>query len=383
MDTRTRTSSEFEANRQAVEHVLRQQQLRALLKEFFTVQHSFHQRINQFVTAFYTIFADLTDKQQELLQILIRPYKVLMENPFATSSSGKLEQDITHIVSVINARNMAFVRMMPAISGTLVRLEEFQGLLGSIEADPKRKEDLLSALNLKSWMEVESRTLLPNQRLMQYRLLLETIKKEIDKSGCDNGDQLMQKINDALTFILPELRYINENRDVLRLMFDIEKIVSDLAGNPVLQHNIVPGERMTFEQKADAVKSYVANIAPLIMKHEGSVEDHLTGLSLLLREIKTNIEHSKEQEQQMREQQAAELRERAYVVQGYYQLSSAVSWTLFGDNSEALAVKDPRNQLLKLMENLELEIRKYQSVREGYEFLVNKHGGSEPPALRI
>ncbi|HTM64158.1 MAG TPA: hypothetical protein VL360_06610, partial [Gammaproteobacteria bacterium] len=78
--------ADFEKNQAMVEQILIddefQKKMRNVIREFFAVQRTFHEKIDKFVRAFDIILPSLNQEQQEKLEILLKPYCMLIANPF-------------------------------------------------------------------------------------------------------------------------------------------------------------------------------------------------------------------------------------------------------------------------------------------------------------
>ncbi len=389
-------SEQFQQRREAVRQQLEEQKRREeqkrqelriqnVINEFLTLQTSCHNKIDSFVRAFDEISPNLPIQQQDLLQVLLKPYGTLIANPFNEKPSGNILEDITHIVTVINARNAHFIRILPAISRAAMKMQEFTDLLASVKADPKLKEAMLKGIQSSSWMDVETRIMLPNQRLMQYRLLLTRIEEEVNKSDCTDKPAMLAGLNQALAYILPELKHIDKHREVLGILNDVEKVLDKLAAMEVLADHILPGDQhtgLTCATKIHTAKLCIDSITPKIIKKEGAQQDHLSMLIDLLQGINENAAATLWAEQKAREEAQERERSQAYYLQGYNLLSTAISATLFGRSEEKTEL-DPREQLPHLMNALQIIVHKLEAARNAYDYLVSRSGGTEPPNLKL
>jgi len=375
----------LEAQKRQEEQKRQEQKIKDVIIEFFSLQASCHTKINKFVCAFDVISPGLPNEQQELLEVLLKPYGAMIANPFNAHPTGNMLEDITHIVSVINARNAHFIRILPAISRAAMKMQEFTELLASVKAEPKLKAAMLEGIQSSSWMDVESRIMLPNQRLMQYRLLLTRIEEEVNKSDCTDKPAMLAGLNQALAFILPELKHIDKHREVLGMLNDVEKTLDELSKMDALSEHILPSDQHTglkCATKIHTAKLCIDTITPKIIKKDGAQQDHLNMLIHLLEGIIENTSATLWAEQKAREEAQERERSQAYYVQGYNILSTAISSTLFGRSEEKTEL-DPRERLPHLRNALQLIVNKLESARDAYDYLMSRAGGSEPPSLKF
>jgi hypothetical protein len=339
------------------------QQLRNQVKEFFEVQHTFHLKMNNLVQACSEIYGQLTDEQQQLLEKLLAPYLILIANPFEEKPSGNLEMDLMHIFGVINARNSHFAKILPAMFLSMINLEAFSLLLVEMRKNKEIAAIILRGINSEQWMHVQGHVDLPYQNLMRYDLLLKTIRETLEKSGCEEVEPVLLKIMDAIRFIMPELKYINEHRSTLMLLNEIDMLVVELAKINVLRDPQPPADALTFDKKVEAVRLYIASARTNIAKAKEAVIDVLQGLQHLLEMLQEDTEITLTAEQQ------------SYYSQGYY-LLVGLSATLFGENSIfAKPAKDPREKLRDVIAELKKKIIEEIMKGEAVQYIRQREAG--------
>ncbi len=383
----TKPSEEFQQNQEMVEKLLIDQKfqlkMRNIIREFFAVQRSFHDGIDKFVRAFDSVFPSLSPQQQESLQILLQPYCMLIANPFNDYPSGDIEEDLKHIVSVINKRNAHFVKILPAISMAVLKVDEFSKFLSEIKTDPKLKVAVLQGIQSASWMDVESRVMLPNQRCMQYRLLLTTIEatimksmeEELAKFGKTNKETYLSLLSPAIIYILPKLQYLNNNdQSKIGLLDDIDLLFNDmLKMSNMKQHP-------DFIDKVKKVKRMLDTIIQKINFNYGSQLDHLRELWDALVDIKVISETTLQEEEKQRNEQAEFEGKQSYIKQGFYLAAKAYTVTFYGGVYYPPG-QDPREKFLVLMAKLQVEIRDLEFAflaLGAFDVLSDKMGGRSP-----
>lgn len=382
-----KTNEEFQQNKEMVEKLLLDQKfqvnLRNVIREFFALQRTFHQGNNNFVHAFDNIFSSLSAQQQDDLQILLQPYCMLSANPFNDYPTGDNEEDLKHIVSVINKRNTHFVKILPAISMAVLRMDEFSKLLSEIKTDPRLKEAILQGLKSASWMDVESRVVQPNQRFMQYRLLLMTIESTIMKAmeedlakfGKTNKETYLSLLSPAIIYILPKLNYLNNNnQSKVILLDDMDLLLNDMLKMENIRQNA------DFIDKLQKVKRLLDFIIQKINFNYGDQLDHLRELWDALLDIKTISETTLQEEANKRNEQAEFESKQSYLRQGFYLAARAYTVTFYGGVYYPPG-QDPREKFLELMNKLRLEIRDLEFALLGADalkILSDKMGGLSP-----
>lgn len=383
----TKPSDEFQQNQAMVDKLLLEQQfqvkMRNIIREFFAVQRTFHDAIDKFVRAFDGVFESLSLQQQESLQILLQPYCMLVANPFNDYPSGDIEEDLKHIVSVINKRNAHFVKILPAISLAVMKVDEFSKFLSEIKTDPKLKVAMLQGIQSASWMDVESRVMLPNQRVMQYRLLLTTIETTIMKAmeedmakfGKTNKETYLSLLSPAIVYILPKLQYVNNNdHSKVSLLDDIDLLFNDMLKMENMK------QHADFMDKVKKTKRLLDTIIQKINFNYGSQLDHLRELWEALQDIKVISETTLQEEEKRRAEQYDYEGKQSYLKQGFYLAARAYSVTFYGGVYYPPG-QDPREKFLDLMGKLQVEIRNLEYALlafSAFDLLSEKVGGRSP-----
>jgi hypothetical protein len=382
--------ADFEKNQAMVEQILIddefQKKMRNVIREFFAVQRTFHEKIDKFVRAFDIILPSLNQEQQEKLEILLKPYCMLIANPFNDLPIGNLEEDLQHIVSVINKRNQHFVRIFPAISMAVKRIDEFSAFISEIQTDKELKQKMLDGINFTTWQDVEGRIMLPTQRVIHCRnliltieaVIMKTMDEEVQKLGKTSKGTYLEILGPSIAYLLPTLNYVNNNNlSKITLLEDMDARLNDLLKMEVMLNAL--GQE--FVQQIRQAKYLVDLTIQNINFNVGNVLEHLQNLLEKLQGIKVSAQAMLDQERKKRQEQDDYERQQAYYKQGFYLFSKAVSWTIYGAASYPPG-EDPREKFTALIDELDKQIRELKIAYDAVNFF-EEHGLLSPVVKRI
>ena len=365
---KTESGIAFNKNRARIGYFFETQHLRNLLKEFFAVQHSFHSKMHHMMMAFHDQSGNLSEEQQQLLEKLLYPYGILIANPFEENPTGDIEKDVTHILGIINARNEHFSKILAAMFLATANMPNFNLFLQQLMLNTAVKSDLLEGIHSKSWQDMEGHVALPCQNLMRYRLLLDQIRKELVSAGCESVEPVLMNIMNAITYIMPELKYINEHRDTLQYLNDIDALLVSLIKIEALQGCVTENDNahgFPFPEKVDCVRKFIDRSILEIANGKGDVIEMLKALQVALETLQEGTGDSLASERS------------TYYSQGYH-LLIGISATMFGENTVfAKPDLDPREKLPIEIAKLQLKIRELESARDAYQYLQERDPGFE------
>jgi len=293
---------------------------------------------------------------QEKLEKILKPFCILIANPFADSATGNLQSDIAHIFGVMNARNDHFQKALPALMLAAANMHQFNELLTRMHAKPELTKTMCQGMAVHSWQLVESAAALPVQHIARYNLLLNAIEKEVTKAGLPASSEIVKNIMNVIAFIIPELKYIDSNSSNLININKIDAILSRIARMPNCESFVTADEKavgLTFLNKLSAVKMQLSSAMIGIARGEGDTLTALEGVLEMLQILEAGT------------QAAIEDEKKSYII---WAKQGALSWseTLFGDyNPLAKLEFDPR-------EELTLEIKRLKGVCDGLDFIRGK-----------
>jgi hypothetical protein len=349
-----RTDVDFEVKRENIKNFFETEKLRKQINEFFAVQHSFHSKMHNLMQACRNVSGHLPEDQQALLQSLLNPYGVLIANPFEEKATGDLELDITHIFGVINERNHHFNRTLPALMLSAANLYDFNKLLVKIKSDKDLAAIMLAGIQSKNWSDVESHVSLPFQNLMRYDLLLSTIKKTLEEAGYENTEPALAKIMDIIAYIIPELKFINEHRETLVQLNEIDLLVVTLTKMDALSGYITKEDeqrKLRFTDKASAVRCYISEARTNIARGDVDVLQVMEGLKLILELLNEGMDTLLHRERY------------SYSAYVYGGMKSLVSYPASFFKDELKAVRDPREQLHDVIKKLQCQCEQAEVIR--------------------
>lgn len=366
MDSRqieAETGTSYQENRKRVGLFFETKDLRNLLKEFFSVQKTFHTKMHNMVMAFRDESGRLSDEQQKMLEKLLYPYGILIANPFEETPTGDIEKDVMHILSVINERNAHFAKILPAMLLATVNMQDFNAFLEAIKTDAALKTALLDGIKSKSWLDLQGHVDMPRQNLMRYDLLLNAIRKELEKAGCHPTEPVLANIMDAISFIMPELKYINKHRKTLQYLGEIDALLDALAKIETLQGCVTEEDKRShfiFPEKVRHIRTYIDESMLEIAKGKADIIEILKALLKTLELLQEGLPATLAKDRE------------SYYVQGYRALIG-ISATLFGENYLFASPElDPREKLPLQIRDLELKIRALEAARNAYEYLEQR-----------
>lgn len=330
--------------------------LRGLVKEFFETQKRFHDNMHKLVMTCLDVSIQLSDDEQEKLEKILKPFCILIANPFAETATGNLQTDIAHILGVVNARNDHFQKALPALMMAAANMHQFNELLASIHAKPDLTKAMCQGMAVSSWQLVESAAALPIQHIARYNLLLNAIEKEVTKAGLPETSEIVKNIMNVIAFIIPELKYIDSNSSNLININKIDAILSRIARMPNSENFVTSEEKavgLTFANKLSAVKLQLSSAMVAIARGDGDALTSLEGVMQMLQMLESGT------------RAAIELEKKSYYL---WAKQGAQSWseTLFGDYNPLYKLEsDPR-------EELSLEIKRLKGVCDGLDFMRDK-----------
>lgn len=330
--------------------------LRGLVNEFFETQKKFHQNMNKLMLACRDVSVKLDEDDQEKLEKILKPFGILIANPFAECPTGNLSTDIAHIFGVLNARNDHFQKALPALMLAAANLYQFNEILARIHAKPELTILMCHGLEVNNWQLVESAASLPVQHLARYNLLLNAIEKEVYKAGLPATSEIVRNIMNAIAFIIPELKYIDSNSNNLININKIDSILSRIAKMPNCNTFVTDAERsvnLTFANKLSAVKMQLSSALITIARGECDTLMTLEGVLDVLQIFEAGTNAALERER------------KSYFI---WVKQGTMNWseTLFGDyNPLPKSESDPR-------EELSLEIKRLKAVCDGFDFMRAK-----------
>lgn len=366
MDSRqneAEVGSTYQENRKRVGLFFETKDLRNVLKEFFTVQNTFHTKMHNMVMAFRDESDRLTDEQQKMLEKLLYPYGILIANPFEETPTGDIEKDVMHILSVINARNTHFAKILPAMLLATVNMQDFNAFLEVIKTNAVLKTALLAGIKSKSWLDLQGHVDMPRQNLMRYDLLLNAIRKELEKAECPSTEPVLMNIMDAISFIMPELKYINKHRKTLQYLGEFDALLDSLAKLETLQGCVTEEDKRShflFPEKVRHIRTYIDESMLDIAKGKGDIIEILKALHKTLELLQEGLAETLAKERE------------SYYVQGYRALVG-ISATMFGENYLfAKQELDPREKLPLQLKDLDMKIRTLEAARNAYQYLEQR-----------
>lgn len=289
----------YSKNREAIKHFFETEQLRHLVAEFLYVQKSFHGKMDKLVQGFKGVYSDLKQPQQEQLEALLKPYGVMIANPFNDKSSGDLQADLLHIFSIINERDKHFMKLLEALFKASANMQDFHELLKDLRQDIEIKKRLMQEVGNGAWLNVEGSVDLPFQNMMRYQLLLNTIAKELHKAGCPPTVTLMKTLMDTISFYDPRLQYVNKYKDALIELMQVEYFVvaasrmSIFSGKPAQVIKTIedqPDIVTSFEDAFEAIRAYIAGAKSHLAKGAFDPENIFAGLKEMLLHLREAVE---------------------------------------------------------------------------------------------
>lgn len=333
----------FSEARDNIEKFFVSSTVRGLVNEFYETQNNFHRRMDLLVRASFDTCTRLPLEQQEIFEKVLKPYGVLVANPFNEKPSGNISADIVHIFGVINARNEHFQKSLPALMLASANLYQFNEILKTIHGDKQLSKNMMDGMQTSHWAEVESAAALPMQNLMRYTLLLSAIENELKKSGLEKTHTVLQNVMQIIAYISPELKYIDSNSDNMIQLNRIDNVIRRIIDMPNAETFVTEQDKkveLSFIQKAAAVRIYIGSIQMRIARGEADVLASLEGLLEMLKLLEVGTK-------------AAMHAERNTYVSWLYR--GALSWSdsIVGEN--VIFHKppaDPREELSKLIVDL-------------------------------
>lgn len=358
--TEPESALSYQENRKRVGLFFETRDLRNLIKEFFAVQKTFHTKMHNMVMAFRDESGRLSDEQQKMLEKLLYPYGILIANPFEETPTGDIEKDVMHILSVINARNEHFAKILPAMLLATVNMQDFNAFLEAIKTNEVVKAALLQGIKSTSWLDLQGHVDMPRQNLMRYDLLLNAIRKELEKAGCLATEPVLVNIMDAISFIMPELKYINKHRKTLQYLGEIDALLDALAKIETLQGCVTEDDKrgqFVFPEKVRHVRVYIDESMLEIAKGKADIIEIFKALKTALELLQEGLAETLAKERE------------SYYVQGYRYLVG-ISATVFGENTVfAKPELDPREKLPLQLKDMEMKIRTLEAARNAYQYL--------------
>jgi len=117
----------YQETREKVKKLLEGDQLSKRLQEFYAKQAAFHASMSRLVQVYRGVIETLpTREERQVLEDILAPYQVFLNNPLRTEPTGDNEADIAHIENVMNVRNEHFKSTLEALALTVSRNADFQ-----------------------------------------------------------------------------------------------------------------------------------------------------------------------------------------------------------------------------------------------------------------
>lgn len=283
-----KNNTEFQTKRAIIGDFFESYQLRRAVSEFFVVQNKFHTQMNVMVEAFTSIMQDLPVEKRYLLNELLQPYRQIINNPFQERSSGDLINDITHILNIVSSQNKLFSDTLRSSLNSASNLPDFHHLLTDFRQNENYVKWLKEKMQSNSWLEVQSRIDAPFQNIMRYELLMKNIKNELVKKDCPQLQSVLDGIMDKIAALAPELKYLNDNREILAILNQAQRIMSDLLEKALPEHQSLKQEQdnsLDLKKCIEEVLRYICDSKCAIAIGESENLDLLKGLSHLLNEV--------------------------------------------------------------------------------------------------
>src|SRR3990167_4461889 len=268
---KNQSPNEFAKNRAVIGNFFETYGLRQSINEFFQVQRKFHAQMNVLIEAFSSIQTKLYDPaQRRLLNELLQPYRGILNNPFKERQSGDIAQDIAHILSVVNCQNKQFKELLNSLLQCASNQTEFHDLLNDFRKNETYVSHLKTKMQSQSWLNVQGSIDTPFQNVLRYELLLKNITHELKKSNCSQFQEILDNVMDKIAELIPELKHINDNRDMITMLNRAGRVVGDLLENETRGYYSSKSEKTFPDNKEmlEEVMRYIINSKCQIAKAE-------------------------------------------------------------------------------------------------------------------
>lgn len=218
----------FLQNREKIQYLLIYPTLRKKVDEFYKVQREFHLSMSNLVAALSELSKEIDDKNEYPIEQLLLPYKTLVTNPFHEAPTGNLEEDIDHIIKVVNDQNNEFKHALIALKKCIVNKTQMNKLMEYLKSNPEISQKIQAQLGETSWMMVEGQADKPFQLLMRYELLLNAIHTTLLMSRCKNIESILRGLMSSVEFLVPEVKQINDHLGTIMVLNNIEHTMKAL-----------------------------------------------------------------------------------------------------------------------------------------------------------
>jgi hypothetical protein len=232
----------FLQSRDKIQYLAAHPLLRQKVEEFYRVQKEFHLSMSNLVTTLSELSKEIENPEEYPLENLLKPYRALVENPFHETPSGDLETDIDHIIQVINGQNSEFKRALIALNKCIVDKQQMNKLMSYLKDKSEVTQKIQEKLGCNSWMMVQGQTDKPFQLLTRYELLLNAIHKTLIDSHCESIESTLRGLMTSVEFLVPEVKKINENLNVIMMLNNIEHTLSAMLKADKVQKTLTESD---------------------------------------------------------------------------------------------------------------------------------------------
>lgn len=199
----------------------KQKKLEGAINEFFQVQQTFHDNITTLVNAFGNLIdLPMLVPLKPVLEEILKPYEILVHNPFGRPSDN-FEANLIKIMSVINNQNAIFKQTLEATHICITNLEKFNLVLKELEID----QGLTNELSKKhlSWFRIKDYASQTFQNLMRYKILLDAIEENLPKEKEHPHTHLVGMVRSTSSYMEAAVDNVNDN---MALFSILERIVA-------------------------------------------------------------------------------------------------------------------------------------------------------------
>lgn len=359
--------NEFNESRGKITFLFENQQLKDAIREFYHVQQEFHHNMALVVNAFTKTQSRLPARKRYLLTELLSSYRTLAQNLFH-EPIGDVEEDIDHIMQVIDIKNEQFKRALLASINSISNVDTFHKLLKEFQQDEQLANHVKEQFNCKSWLLVEGSVEYPFQNLIRYEMLLKSIQKNLAGEGYPLPESILTNMSKAIAYLVAELTHVNDNKEILLLLNNIERVLNDLLAALVQDEEIQKLSDICLREQIEFVIVTLKTGKNKIIQHNQDVCSLYHGLLDLL----NGLEHELTKRFQA-ESKATFLgvtRKVAWIGYSLISLSSSVETQ---ENQPAQQSK-LLSKLKDLIKELNETYIQTESLKSVYENLIKKNG---------
>lgn len=367
IEDETNQNNTFSENREKIKFFFENSHLKNSIREFYQVQNEFHQNMANLVNGFNEVKSLLPIEYRYLLVELLTPYRILSKNLFH-EPTGDVEKDIAHIMRVINMQNDQFKKAISALLNSVSNLGTFNNLLKECQQDEELVNQIKEQLNCRSWLNVQSHVDHPFQNLLRYEFLLKTIQKHLIEGGCSPSENVLEDLESSLNYLVPEVKNINDCREIIVLLNSIDRVLGNLLANAKLKEEDLNNEKtnsISLKDQIESVMICVKTGKTNIIQGKQDILSLYEGLLELLKDVLNNYSETIEAKSKYSLTDTAT----AVASKGFYILSLPMS--LFGaKDNQRFKPLDPLSELRAIIKELKDTLEQTEALKAIQEKLL-------------